>query len=73
MSLEYNEIYNKVNQIIASLERDNVSIDDLSVELEKAFHLIDLMKNKLNDTEVKINEIINTRSAAQSLDQKTLA
>ncbi|KAB8038086.1 hypothetical protein GCL60_13005 [Silvanigrella paludirubra] len=57
----YNSILTRVNHILTSMENDSIPIDELSQKLEEAYLLIEKLKSHLFDSEVQIQQIINSR------------
>ncbi len=58
----YDEMLTQANQILNSMERDSLSVDELSFKMKEAYTLIDALKTKLFETEAQVTEIINTRN-----------
>ena len=58
----YNSILVKVNHILASMENDSIPIDELTKKLEEAYVLIEKLKSQLFDTELQIEQIMNSRN-----------
>lgn len=62
MTTSYDEMLAQANQILNSMERDSLSVDELSLKMKEAYTLIDALKTKLFETEAQVTEIINTRN-----------
>lgn len=58
----YNEILARVNHILSSMENDSIPIDELTKKLEEAYALIEKLKSQLFDTELQIEQIIDSRN-----------
>ena len=58
----YNVILARVNHILSSMENDNIPIDELTKKLEEAYMLIEKLKSQLFDTELQIEQIMNSRN-----------
>lgn len=58
----YNSILARVNHILASMENDSIPIDELTKKLEEAYALIENLKSQLFDTELQIEQIMNSRN-----------
>jgi exodeoxyribonuclease VII small subunit len=58
----YNSILTQVNHILSSMENDSVPIDELTKKLEEAYELIEKLKSQLFDTELQIEQIMNSRN-----------
>lgn len=56
--LTWEEAYDELSEIVASLEEDAVSVDALAEKMKRASHLISLCANRLRDTESAVNRII---------------
>ena len=52
----------QVNQILSSMENDKIPIDDLTKKSEEAYKLIEKLKSQLFNTEIQIEQIINSRN-----------
>ena len=63
MEQNYDNLLAEANKILTSMEKDSLSVDDLSLKIKEAYSLIDNLKTKLYETEVQVNEIINTRNS----------
>ena len=63
MEHNYDNLLAEANKILTSMEKDSLSVDDLSLKIKEAYSLIDNLKTKLYETEVQVNEIINTRNS----------
>lgn len=58
----YEKLLGQVNEILTSIEQDSLPIDALSEKLEEAYVLVDTLKTKLFETELKIKNIIDSRN-----------
>jgi exodeoxyribonuclease VII small subunit len=63
MEIKYENLLEEANEILQSLEKDSLSIDEISSSIEKAYGIIDLLKSKLFATEAQVNEIVNARNS----------
>lgn len=54
----YESASEELNTIVEALEADEVSIDELAQKVERATVLLNFCKDKLRDTEGKVNETI---------------
>lgn len=68
-NLTYDEMLEKTNSILICLERDQLSVQDLSKKLEEAYVLIEKLKQKLFEAEVQVEQIINSRKTANILQE----
>jgi exodeoxyribonuclease VII small subunit len=62
MTESYDALLAEANKILNSMERDSLSMDDLSLKMKEAYSIIDTLKTKLYETEAQVNEILNTRN-----------
>jgi exodeoxyribonuclease VII small subunit len=62
MEQTYDSLLSEANKILSSMERDSLSVDELSLKIKEAYSIIDNLKTKLYETEAQVNEIINTRN-----------
>ncbi|MES2616078.1 MAG: exodeoxyribonuclease VII small subunit, partial [Bdellovibrionota bacterium] len=56
----YDNLLAEANKILSSMEKDSLSVDEISVKIKEAYAIIDNLKSKLYETEAQVNEIINT-------------
>lgn len=61
MNPSYDHMLAEAHKILASMERDTLSIDELSSKIQEAYGLIDSLKKSLHQTEAQVNTIINAR------------
>ena len=54
MNMKYEEALEELQQIMARLQEEQVSIDDLSQQVKRAAELIAYCRNKLRETEEDI-------------------
>ncbi len=55
----YEKAFSELQQIIADIENDEVSIDLLSTTVKRAAELIEFCKNKLSSTELDVQKILD--------------
>ncbi len=55
----YEKAFSELQQIIADIENDEVSIDLLSTKVKRAAELIEFCKNKLSSTELDVQKILD--------------
>jgi exodeoxyribonuclease VII small subunit len=60
--LSYEQAAAELEQILADLERGQIGIDVLAEKVERAGVLLRFCRDKLRDTEVKVNKIIEDLS-----------
>jgi len=54
----YTEAYNELQEIVKKMEKADVSVDELTQNIERASLLIKICKEKLCKTEEEVNKII---------------
>lgn len=57
-AISWEEAFDELNAIVASLENDAIAVDVLSEKMERASELIKLCSGKLRETEEAVNRII---------------
>ncbi len=62
MENSYEALMQGVQKILSGLERETLSVDELSEKAKEAYMMIDLLKKKLTETEAQVQEIIDGRS-----------
>ncbi len=56
--LSYNEAIEEIEQIIAKIENDEYSIDELAEKVKRISFLISYCKEKLRNTEEELDKIL---------------
>lgn len=56
--INYTEAFEELQEIVASVEEGEISVDDLSKKVKRASELIKLCKEKLTSTEEDVNKIL---------------
>lgn len=54
----YTEAYNELQEIVRKMENADVSVDELTKNIERATQLIRICKDKLTKTEAEVNKIM---------------
>lgn len=57
--LTYEKAYAELQSILAEIQSDQTSLDDLSKKIKRAKSLVETCKTKLRETEAEIEEILN--------------
>lgn len=57
-SLNYEEAYNELLEIVNGIENESISIDILAEKVKRASELIQFCQDKLRSTEKELNNII---------------
>ena len=66
----YSSILARVNEILLQMENDSIPIDNLTKKLEEAYCLIEKLKSQLFDTELQVEQIINSRNILNTEEEK---
>lgn len=56
---KYSEAITELEEILEEIEADDVDLDDLAVKVERASELVQLCRDKIDDTEMQVNAIID--------------
>ena len=54
----YTEAIEELEEIVSSIENEDVNVDELSVKVKRAAELINICKDKLQNTEEEVNRIL---------------
>ena len=54
----YTEAIEELEEIVSSIENEDVNVDELSVKVKRAAELINICKDKLQNTEEEVNSIL---------------
>lgn len=57
--ISYEEAFEELKGIAASIETESISLDTLAVKVARASELIKLCQQKLRSAEAEVNEIIH--------------
>ena len=60
--MKYEEAFHELETIVRKMENDELDIDALSEQLERARKLIKLCKDKLTKTDEEIQKILSTEN-----------
>ncbi len=58
-NLTYTEAYNELQSIVKKMENADISVDELTKNIERALQLIRICKEKLGKTEEEVNKIMS--------------
>jgi len=58
--INYAQAFDELQKIIGLIERGEVTIDELSAQVKRAAYLIRICRQKLNETEQDIEEVLKT-------------
>jgi len=56
--IPYTQAIEELEEIVASIENEDVNVDELSVKVKRAAELIKICKDKLYNTEEEVNSIL---------------
>ena len=56
--LGYEEAYARLQRIVADMESEQITVDELSAKLQEAVKLLAICKHKLFDTEKEVQSIL---------------
>jgi len=56
--IPYTQAIEELEEIVLSIENEDVNVDELSVKVKRAAELIKICKNKLHNTEEEVNNIL---------------
>ncbi len=54
----YSEAFEELQEIVAEIERGEISVDELSAKVKRASLLVTICKTKLSSTEADVNKIL---------------
>lgn len=60
-SLSYKELQSELTRILATLEQDGTSLDEISALLKSGFETVDSLRARLTESEAQIENIISLR------------
>jgi len=56
--IPYTQAIEELEEIVSSIENEDVNVDELSVKVKRAAELIKICKSKLHNTEEEVNNIL---------------
>ena len=57
--MKYNKALEELEQIVAEIENEEISVDELAEKVERASKLIEACKGILSKTEAEVEKILN--------------
>jgi exodeoxyribonuclease VII small subunit len=57
-NINYTQAFEELQEIVQEIEEGEISVDQLSLKVKRAAHLIKICKQKLTATEEDVNEIL---------------
>ena len=55
----YSESFEKIQNILESLEQGDIDVDELSAKVRDAAELIEFCQSRLKDTEVEVKKVVD--------------
>ncbi len=56
--IPYTQAIEELEEIVSSIENEDVNVDELSIKVKRAAELIKICKNKLQSTEEEVSSIL---------------
>lgn len=56
--IPYTQAITELEEIVSSIENEDVNVDELGVKVKRAAELIKICKNKLHNTEEEVDKIL---------------
>lgn len=56
--IPYTQAITELEEIVSSIENEDVNVDELGLKVKRAAELIKICKNKLHNTEEEVNSIL---------------
>ena len=56
--VKYSEAMAELNDILGDLESERIDVDDVSQKVKRAIELIQLCRNKIENTELEVSKIV---------------
>jgi len=56
--IRYADAIEELEEILEEIEDEDVDLDDLAVKVERASALVDVCREKIDDTETRVRDII---------------
>jgi exodeoxyribonuclease VII small subunit len=61
--LKYNQAIERLDDIIAKIESDDIDVDELSLKVKEAIDLIKLCKSKITKAELEVKQVVEHLAA----------
>ncbi len=55
----YDELLKELQEIVSSIERDEIQVDDLAVKVRRATEILDYCHEKLRNAEEEVDRVID--------------
>jgi exodeoxyribonuclease VII small subunit len=59
-TLSYNEALNEIEEIVNSIEKDDLDVDDIIEKVKRVSQLLQICKKKLKQTQEDVDKILNS-------------
>ena len=57
--IKYSKAIKRLNEIIGSIESDDIDVDDLSARVKEAVELIRVCKSKIQKAEMEVKQVVD--------------
>lgn len=57
--LKYNKAVQKLDEIIAKIESEDIDVDELADKVKEAVHLIKVCKTKIEKAEMEVKQVVD--------------
>ena len=57
--IKYSKAVKRLNEIISSIESDDIDVDDLSARVKEAVELIRVCKSKIQKAEMEVKQVVD--------------
>jgi exodeoxyribonuclease VII small subunit len=64
--IRYADAIDELETILEQIEDEDVDLDDLAVKVERASELVDVCREKIDDTETRVRDIIEDLDTEES-------
>lgn len=72
-AMRYGAAVAEIEQILASIDRDEIDIDELSQKVERAVELLKLCRARLKATELRVTQVLQEVAAEKEEDDEAEA
>lgn len=67
--MAYSDAIDELETILDDIEGDDVDLDDLAEKVERASELVEICRDKIDDTEMQVQSIIDDLREEESDDE----
>src|SRR5262245_55508312 len=68
-AVRYGAALAEIEQILASIDRDEIDIDELSAKVERAVELLKICRARLKATELRVTEVLKEVAAEKEEEE----